>query len=178
MVRPLRPSVIAAVVAALALPCPAQQAPAPGGELANALAVIRTAPVPTDVTDAYRDARAKNPACIELHRAYMLRMLKYGVIPPAQGAAERLVALAPADGLAWAVLAYSDGKAGRYAKALDNALHALASESENSSVQSALGQLLAWRENAPEAAGLPAATKAALDAARDKLHARAPLAPP
>lgn len=176
MIRRLWPSVIVAVVAALALPGGAQQAPAPGGELAKALAVIRTSPVPADIADAYRDARAKNPASIELHRAYMLRMLKYGVIPPAQGAAERLVALDPADGLAWAVLAYSHGKAGRYAKALDSALHAAASESENPSVQAALGQLLAWRENAPEAADLPAATKAALDAARDKLNARAPFA--
>ncbi|MCY2929612.1 MAG: hypothetical protein NTV86_08985 [Planctomycetota bacterium] len=163
------------VVAVLAPPADAQPASAPG-DLTKAIEIIRTSQTPADITDAYRVAREKSPDSIELHRTYMIRMLKYGVIVPAQGAAERLVALDPTDGLAWAVKAYVDGKAGRFPQALEHAFQAAKSQGENPSVLTALGQLTAWHENTPKCPELSAEAKAILAAHGAKLKARAPFA--
>lgn len=159
-------------LAVLAPGARAEQTPAPA-DLARAIEIIRTSQTPADIADAYRTAKEKSPDSVELHRTYMLRMLKFGVMTPAHGAAVKLAALDPADGLAWAVKAYVDGKGGRLPLAIESAFQAAAKgQDENPSVLTALGQLLAWHENAAKRPELSDEAKAILAASGKKLKTR------
>ncbi|MCE5328597.1 MAG: hypothetical protein LLG01_19510 [Planctomycetaceae bacterium] len=158
--------VITAVAAVLicAMPLCAQAQSAPASRLAvdrsakdieQLIADIRSAPDLNTAAADYAEGRNINRNSIPLYEAYIQRMLDLGQPRIAVYPATELARLKPADGLAWAVLAYNDAAQGRYFQALQEVLPAMKHRPDDKTIQHNAANLVAWYEGSQPRPPLP-----------------------
>ena len=116
--------------------------------------VIRATGDPHEAMTAYARGCTADRSSIGLHNIYLRRMLTFGLPQIAQYPARALVGLDPANGMAWGVTAYSEGKRRKLDKAFEAALRAAELLDKNPSVLHNAGQTVAWQEKSRESKGL------------------------
>ncbi len=155
--------------AAFAADAPQVHGPDKTNRLAGLIGRIKHADQPEAAARAYAGACSIDRSSIDLHRAYMRRMLKFGLPQYAFHPAHILTRLDTANGLAWGVVVYRHGKGNKMHDALAAAIRAEETESDNPGILHNLGMLTAWREKNPAAKGkLPARLAESLDKRLDQ----------
>jgi len=143
-------------------------------ELAELIRVIRTGQRPNVAMAAYARGNAIGPMSVELHDAYMKRMLKFGLPQVAYYPARNLVVIDKANGTAWGVIGYMEGRRGKFSAALKATIRAAELLKDDPSVLNNAGQLVAWYENTPQPPRIPDAVKRSLDRIHHRLIIREP----
>ena len=133
------------------------------------LKVIRESDDARTVMRTYTRALAVSRDNAELHRAYVRRMLQFGLPQIAQHAARELVRLQLADGIAWGVLGYMHGRRGELADAFVATLQAAERIPYDPSIQNNAGQLVAWYDFEPDRPRVPDAARRTLAKLRELL---------
>lgn len=116
--------------------------------------VIRATNDPHEAMTSYARGCTADRTNIGLHDVYLRRMLTFGLPQIAQYPARVLVGLDPANGLAWGVVAHTEGKSNRMSKAFEAAMRAAELVEKNPSVLHNAGQMVAWQERSGESAKL------------------------
>ncbi len=167
---------IAAVAAALVPPArgdtkppTTQPAATTAARLAPFLKAIRQANDARVVMRAYTRALAVDRHNVELHRAYMRRMLTFGLPQIAQHPARELVRLEAADGMAWGLIGYIHGRRGELVAAFEATMRAAELTDDDPSVLNNAGQLVAWHEQDDTAPVPPDAARRTLARLRARL---------
>ena len=130
----------AAATPAVSTPATASMA----STVAAGVAVIKTAPDPSTAIAAYASAEVSAPGNLDIERAYVRRMVDFGLPEMAETQAKDLVQREPLDGLAWAVTGYMSAKRGETAQAIEDLAQAAKELPGDAFVQRTAGQVLAW----------------------------------
>jgi len=115
-------------------------------ELTKAIRAIESATTVDDALAAYAKGCTQNRRSAKLQEAQLRRMLKFGRPDLAVPAAKELSTIAPRNGLAWGLLAYTHAKNERYLAAFPLSLKALDLEPKNPGICQNAAQLLVWYE--------------------------------
>lgn len=124
------------------------------------LEAIEEAQEPSAVVAAYAQGLAVVPDALELHHAYVLRMVQLGQPHAAAAQARILAGRDGADGLAWAVLAFDNAQAGRMELAFREILEGLPWAKDDPFALATASQLLAWYDHPPADADITPAIPA------------------
>jgi hypothetical protein len=135
-------------------PAPAAP-PATAPSLLPDLRYLQNASTVGIAVDAYARGLAIKPDNITLHKAYIRKVVDLDVPQLGRAAAERVLTSEPDDGLARAVLSFSEARQGQMVDALTNISIALKQAKDEPLVQRTAGHLLAWYDNTPNAPMLP-----------------------
>lgn len=147
---------------------------APADRLEPFLRVVRQAEDVRTVMQTYARAQAVEPNSPELHRAYMRRMLKFGLPQIAHHAARELVNLNEADGVAWGLIGYIHGRRGELAEAFAATIRAAELLGDDVSILNNAGQLAAWHDLEAELPEVADSARRALDNLREQLSKTKP----
>ena len=137
--------------------------------LAECVQTVREQNHPDLVVVAYRKGIKLDPRNVQLHSAYMRRMLGLGVLHAAYEPAEILTKLEPRNATAWAIIAYVRARRNELASALEAEVTAASISLADMSVVNNLGQLIAWYENPGEAPKISTTSRAQADELRKQL---------
>ena len=141
-----------------------------GGEgLDDYLYMISTAGDQSSAIDAYVRGYAVDPHEPRLHAEFMRKMVSLGSPETVEQQAEALISQGVDDGVAYAVQAFSLGRRGRTAEALEMISRAVMLEPENIFVQRLAGELLAWHDFYAERIVLPEYRRTDLQNARRRM---------
>ena len=148
---------------------PAAATSRPADRVAPFLKVIREAGDYRVVMRAYARACAIDRNDLRLHRAYMRRMLRFGLPQIAYYPALALTRLDPKDGTAWGVVGYVHGRRGRLAEAFVATIRALERKPSDPSILHNAGQLAAWYDHDPALPRVPDSARRTLANLREKV---------
>jgi hypothetical protein len=147
---------------------PAEQ-PADQGALLNS---IRQAPDPSAAINAYAKAQATAPDDLAVERAYVERMVSFGLPEMAETQAQDITRRDPNHGLAWAVVAYMNAKRKQTAAALTAITVAVKRAPDDAFVLRSAGELVAWYDTRADKAQIPESVKQWTEAMRSDLAQR------
>jgi hypothetical protein len=148
---------------------PAAQ-PQPAGDRVTAqIQAIRQAQDPSAAIQAYHDASVGGPADVAVERAYVARMVDFGLPEMADVQAQEVIRRNPQDGLSWAVAAYMSAKRDQNDLALKDVATAVRLEPGNTFVLRTAGQIAAWYDAQPGQTRTPEEARASLAAIKAQL---------
>jgi hypothetical protein len=130
--------------------------------LLSAIYELQAAPTSEAAKTAYARGVAIDPRNVALNRLYVQRMVDLESPELGYDAAQIVVSSVPTDGLARAVLAFTQAERGLMDLAARNIDIAVKSESRDPFVQDTAGHLLAWFDRAVAENSIPATTQSAL----------------
>lgn len=105
---------------------------------------IQQAIDPSSAVAAYAAAYAADQSNMDIHKAYVQRMVHFGLPALAYRQAQTIVTSDPQDGLAWGVLSYVDAQRDQMPAALQEIINAAKYAPNELLVQQTAGELLAW----------------------------------
>jgi len=146
------------------------EAPVPDDRLKAAIAAIGNAPDPSSAVAAYAKGAAADPDGVTLERAYVMRLVKLGLPELAEAQARDLSKRRPDDGMAMAVVAYTDARKGNTTAALQEILIADRQAGDDPFVQRTAAQLLAYYDYKADHPRMDASVRAQLEQMRTKLR--------
>jgi hypothetical protein len=153
---------------------PAQSsAPAPVG---TGLQAIQQSADPSAAIAAYADASAGDHSSGKPEAVFVNKMVDFGMPEMAFHQAEIVANLDPANGRAWAVLAYVSAKRNQMPTALSDVAQAAQRTAGDAFVQRTAGELLAWYDLNFTTVTIPDALKVSLDAVRKQMADQKPFA--
>ena len=136
--------------------------------MSDSLLAIRKSPEVDVVILAYRRGCSLDARNLELHAAYMDRMLRLGVLHMAYEPAQALAKIQPENVTVQAVLAHMYCVKGDMPAALKATLAVLKATPQDPSALYNFGQLVAWYEMDPNGPKIEGGLKRDIDAAREK----------
>lgn len=151
------------------VPPPAAPAPDQNG---GPTAAIQNAPDPSSAIDAYAKAQAANPNSIDNERAYVDRMVSFGLPEMAEAQAQDITRRDPNNGVAWAVVAYMNAKRNQTSGALTAIVAAAKRAPDNPFVLRTAGELVAWSDVRADKSQIPDSVKQSAEAMRKDLAQR------
>jgi len=165
------------LIAALACLCAPGRAEPPRGRPATRpadrirpfLEAIRTSEDYRTVMRAYARATGIDRNNVQLHRAYVRRMLAMGLPQIAYYAAQKLIAIDAADGMAWGLAGYMQARKGQLVDAFTSTIRAIEKIPEDPSVQHNAGQLVGWYDVDPSLPRVPDSARRTLAQMRTRL---------
>ena len=113
-------------------------------DIDQAIEAIGRAETAQEASKVYADLASKAPKSAELRDVYMRKLLTLGLADMATSPARSLSALDSDNGVAWALVAYYEGKRGQIARALPAGIEAGERISLDANTLYNLGQLAAW----------------------------------
>ncbi len=135
---------------------------APKMSAEEAVLAIRLAKTPEEAMAAYSQGMKAEPESTQINQAYLERMVELEVPHTANYAAQQLVSVDPANGLAWGVLAYMEAERGNMPLALTNVVLAAKQRPDHPFILRTAGQLFAWYDSAPSQPPLPETIRTSL----------------
>ncbi len=129
----------------------------------ESIQAIRQAQTPSDAMSAYSQGMKTEPNNAKLNQAYLERMVELEVPHAANYAAQQLVSVDPANGLAWGVLAYMEAERGNMPLALTNIVLAAKQTPDHPFILRSAGQLFAWYDSTANRPNLPETIQISLD---------------
>ncbi len=133
---------------------------------------ILDAPDPSATIQAYAEGKAVGRESVVLQRAYLQRMLNFGLPEMAEVQARNLIQSDPDNGHAWAVAAYMDARRGDTTAALAKIVPAVKRLPHDRFALTTAGQLLAWYDTEADPAVVPEDVKKGLEDLRKDLANR------
>ncbi len=131
---------------------------------------IRVATTPSDAVAQYSSAIASGVDPLPLERAYVRRMVAFGLPEMAEAQAADLVRRAPDDGVARAVAAFMSARRGQNDDGLKEIAVAARNAPDDTFVQRTAGQMLAWYDSQPDHTSVSAEAQQAAFEVRERLH--------
>ena len=113
-------------------------------DIDQAIDAIARAETAQEASKVYASLAGKAPKSVELRDVYMRKLLVLGVPDMASSPARSLSTLDSDNGIAWALVAYYEGKRGQVAKALPAGIEAGERVSLDANTLYNLGQMAAW----------------------------------
>jgi len=169
----LRRQIVAAAVAAATVawapPASADDDPDAKDRAAARIEAVRDAEGPAEAVEAYFKATAAGGPSVELHKAYLRRMVDFGLPDLLRYQAQVVLAHEPDNGLAWAVTAFNAAQRGETVEAFDSIRKALKHAPEEAFALNLAGQLVAWYDHQTTTAGLPREVRDAVAGMREDL---------
>jgi hypothetical protein len=141
--------------------------------LAAQIQAIRQAQDPSAAIQAYHDASAGGPADVAVERAYVARMVDFGLPEMADAQAQDVIRRNPQDGLSWAVAAYMSAKRDQNDLALKDVATAVRLDPGNTFVLRTAGQVAAWYDTQAAQTRTPEEARASLAAIKAQLAGNA-----
>ncbi len=151
--------VLSLSTAAWAQSDPAPAAPAAAPDVAPFVKAVREAMTIDAAVVAYEKGSAIDGKNVDLLDAYLRKMLKFGLIHKAYPPADTLRSVQTSNVLALSTSGYRFAADSNLLAALDVYIQAMRLEPKDPSIQTNLGQLMAWADLDSRAAGVPAAFK-------------------
>ncbi len=139
-----------------------------------AIEAISRTESPTQAQAIYISAAKTYRENIQLHDAFMKRMLQLKRPELAFQAANVLTALQPDNPTAWALQAFQNGQRGEMSSALQSLIRAKSLNQTDPILQQLTGELLAWYDNSPQRPVLPEPDQLALENIRKELTGTEP----
>ncbi len=127
---------------------------AAAGAVSAEIQAIRGAIDPSTAVTAYAAGVSINPDSVELHEAYVRRMVDFGLAELAYEQAWSLVALDPDKALGWAVIAFVSAQKGHMTDAFSAAVLAADGLADDPFVGHLAGQLTAWYDKQSDKSAL------------------------
>ncbi len=155
-------------------PVPTAIVPASASGEASLIAAVRHATDPSQAIQAYAAARAREPQNFAVERAYVQRMVAFGLPEMAAAQAFDLSQRDPGVGVPWAVLAYVEAQHGNSPQAVLDMSAAAKRAPEDPFVLRTAGQIMAWFDLYVDKATVTPEVRIAADYVREKLGTRPP----
>lgn len=127
---------------------------------------------PTLITIAYGRGAEMFPRSVQLHEAYVRRMIASGMVELAYQPAQVLTGLDAGHGLAWAVLAHMHAGREEYPKALAAAIKAAEHARDDPFVLGVAGQMVAWFDHRAQQETVAQSLRQSLAELRGELEKR------
>ncbi len=140
--------------------------PDPRQQLAGYVEQIDRAEHPSQAARAYSRALAIDNRHAPAHKAYLRKMLEFGLFDIARTPARALINIRAKDGVAWGLMSYFHAKKEEPVEALEAIVRAARYAPENPGVMHNAGQLVAWYERAENIQGVRDTTKRIIDKSR------------
>lgn len=159
-------------LAGFSAPSSAQDAaPRPFQSMTSLIDGIRASKTPSDAITAYASAYAATGSETMTERAFILRMIDFGVPEMSEKQAQSLAAHG-ADGVAYGVLAFSSARADKLDEAVVHIKEAARISPNDLFVQRTAGQVLAWYDVKSEQAAFKEPVQKAAEDVRERLGSR------
>ena len=127
---------------------------------------IQQATAPGDASVAYQVGLNQDPNHVPLRRAYLRRMVEFGLAGSLTDPAKALLELDPNNALAWAVVAFNQAERGAMEDAFASLVRAARDRPADPFVANLAGQLVAWVDVQPDESALPKPLREAADVLR------------
>jgi len=130
---------------------------------------LRSAKDPSAAIAAFSGGLAVDARSVELHEAYLRRMVNFGMADATSLQAKTLVELDADNGLGWAVIAFVNAQRGQIEQSISAMVKAVRKLPDDRFVLYTAGQLLAWYDHAPGPLAITQAARNTLEEFRRDL---------